>query len=232
MRQRLTYANLTATLALLIAISTGGAWAASKMSLPPKSVGQPQLRPGAIVASKIRKNAVTAPKIKAEAIKQGKLANASVTAPKLANASVEGRSLAADAVTDEKIAPETITGEKIQENTLSRVPSAQSAEYATEALSASPPAYARVTKEASLDSSQSKAIALIKAGSLPGIYCVGAQGFNPTGAQVTPYFEGAGQVTALVRVGGTTECPAPQVEVQTFEAGVRTKEGFYLALYR
>lgn len=69
-------------------------------------------------------------------------------------------------------------------------------------------------------------------GSLAGIYCVAAQGFTPRGAQITARFTGSGQVTAFARIGGTTECPAPEIEVQTFEAGVRVKQPFYIALYR
>jgi hypothetical protein len=37
---------------------------------------------------------------------------------------------------------------------------------------------------------------------------------------------------AFAKVGGTVDCPAPAVEVQTFEGGARTKEGFYVVLYR
>jgi hypothetical protein len=58
------------------------------------------------------------------------------------------------------------------------------------------------------------------------------QRFNPRGAQVTPRFTGEGDVSAYVRIGGTVDCPAPQVEVQTFDGGVRTREPFYLALWR
>ena len=230
MRSRLTYANVTATLALVIAIGTGGAWAASK--LPAKSVGQFQLRPGAVTAQKIRKNAVTAPKIKAEAVKQGKIANGSITAAKLTQGSVSGSSLQSGAITNEKLAPEAVTGDEVQENTLTQVPSAAKAEFATNAESASPPAFAAVSSEATIDSSYSKAIAAVREGTLPGIYCIAASGFNPRGAQVTPRFGGEGDVTAYVRIGGTADCPAPQVEVQTFEGGVRSREPFYVALYR
>ncbi len=230
MRPRLSYANVTATLALAIAIGTGGAYAASK--LPDRSVGEFQLRPGAVTAEKIRKNAVSAPKIKAEAIKQGKIANGSITAAKLTGGSVSNSSLQNSSVTNEKIAPEAVTGDKVNEGTLSQVPSAAKADFATNAESGNPPAFAAISSEATLDSSFSKAIQSVKEGTLGGIYCITAQGFNPRGAQVTPRFNGEGDVTAYVRIGGTVDCPAPQVEVQTFKGGVRTREPFYLALYR
>lgn len=230
MKARLTYANVTATLALIIALGTGGAYAASK--LPRRSVGEFQLRPGAVTAQKIRKNAVTAPKIKAGAVKQGKIASGSITAAKLTPGSVASSSIQGSSITNDKLAPEAVTGDKALESTFSQVPSAARAEFATDAGSASPPAFAAVSSEATIDSSFSRSIAAVKDGTLAGIYCVSAAGFNPRGAQVTPRFTGEGDVTAYVRLGGSVDCPAPQVEVQTFDGGARTREPFYIALWR
>jgi hypothetical protein len=227
---KLSYANVVSTLALVIALSGATAYAASK--LPDRSVGEFQLRPGAVTAEKIRKNAITAPKIKAEAIKQGKIAGGSITAAKMTGGSVSNSSLQEGSVTNSKLAPEAVTGDKVNEGTLSQVPSAAKADFATNAESASPPAFAAVSSEATIDSSLSKNIAQVKEGTLGGIYCITVQGFNPRGAQVTPRFNGEGDVTAYLRIGGTADCPAPQVEVQTFDGGVRTREPFYLALYR
>jgi hypothetical protein len=227
---RLSYADVTATIALVIAIGTGGAYAASK--LPDDSVGEFQLRSGAVTAQKIRKNAITSPKIKAEAVKQGKIANGSITAAKMTAGSVASSSIQDGSITNSKLAPDSVTGDKVQESTLSQVPSASHADSATDAESASPPAFAAVSSEATIDSSYSKSIASVKEGTLPGIYCVLAAGFNPRGAQVSARFSGEGDVTAYVRIGGTADCPAPGVEVQTFKAGARTREPFYLALYR
>jgi hypothetical protein len=72
----------------------------------------------------------------------------------------------------------------------------------------------------------------VQEGNLGGIYCVSAQAFTPGDAQVAPHFTGEGDVTAYVKIGGTTDCPAPVVEVQTLDGGVRTKEPFYVVLYR
>lgn len=230
MKMKLTYANVTSTLALFIALTGATAFAASK--LPDRSVGEFQLRPGAVTAEKIRKNAITAPKIKAEAVKQGKIANSSITAAKLTGGSVANSSLQSSSVTNDKLAPEAVTGDKALESTFSQVPSASKADFATNAESASPPAFAAISSEATIDSSYSKNIASVKDGTLAGIYCVSAAGFTPRGAQVTPRFTGEGDVTAYVRIGGTADCPAPLVEVQTFDGGVRTREPFYLALWR
>jgi hypothetical protein len=229
MRPKLTYANVASTLALFIALTGATAYAASK--LPDRSVGELQLRPGAVTAEKIRKNAVIAPKIKAEAVKQGKIANDSITAAKLTLGSVASSSLQNGSVTNEKLAPEAVTGDKALESTFSQVPSAAKADFASSAESGNPPAFARVSFEATIDSSLSKGVS-VKEGSLGGIYCVSGQGFTPKGAQVTPHFTGEGDVTAYVKIGGTIDCPAPAVEVQTFDGGVRAKEPFYIELYR
>jgi hypothetical protein len=230
MKPRLTYANVTSTLALFIALGGATAFAASK--IPDKSVGEFQLRPGAVTAEKIRKAAVTAPKIKEGAIKQGKIANGSITAAKMTLGSVVSSSLQEGSVTNAKIAPEAVTGDKALEATFSQVPSAAKADFATAAESANPLAFAYVTKEATLDVNLSKNIASVSAGSLAGIYCVEVSGFNPKGAQVTPQFEGGGLVSAFAKIGGTIDCPAPKVEVQIFEGAARVKAGFYVAFYR
>jgi hypothetical protein len=230
MKPKLTYANVTSTIALFIALGGATAYAATK--LPDRSVGEFQLRPGAVTAEKIRKNAVSAPKIKAEAVKQGKIAGGSITAAKLTEGSIAASSLQSSSVTNEKIAPEAVSGDKALESTFSQVPSAARADFATSAESANPPAFAAISSEATIDSSYSKAIAAVKEGILAGVYCITAAGFTPRGAQVTPRFSGEGDVTAYVKIGGTIDCPAPQVEVQTFDGGVRTREPFYLGLYR
>jgi hypothetical protein len=230
MKPKLSYANVTSTLALLLALSGATAYAASK--LPDKSVGEFQLRPGAVTAQKIRKNAVTSPKIKEGAIKQGKIANGSITAQKLTLGSVANASLQAGSVTNEKLAPEAVTGDKALESTFSQVPSANRANSAAFADSSNPEAFGLITSEAIVDQNLSKGIASAKEGSLNGIYCITVAGFAPRGAQVTPRFNGGGDVTAYVRIGGTVDCPAPGVEVQTFDGGVRAREGFYLVVYR
>ena len=58
-RKRLTYANMTSTLALLLALS-GIAYAAA---LPRNSVGKKQLKQGAVTTPKLEADAVTANKV-------------------------------------------------------------------------------------------------------------------------------------------------------------------------
>lgn len=94
-RQRLTYANVVSTLALVLVV--GGATAIAAR-VPKHSVGPHQLKSNsvtttkikanAITTRKIKKNAVTAVKIKDKAIKNEKLEDNAVTTAKIANGSV------------------------------------------------------------------------------------------------------------------------------------------------
>lgn len=230
--RHVTYANLTSTLALVVALGTGGAWAAGQLA--PKSVGAPQLRPGAVTAKKIRKNAITAPKIKAEAVKSGKIASAAVTTEKIGSGAVTAGKLGPAAVSTSALADGSVTGAKVAEDTLGKVPFAAHADSATEAESANPMAFARVSQEGVVDTALSKGIGPgdVSLGSEPGIYCVSVPGLSPKGAQVTVEYNNSSGVTAYAKVGGAPECAAPKVQVQTFNGNAHAKEPFYIALYQ
>lgn len=228
-QKRLSYANVVSTIALFLAL--GGATAYAVNQLPPKSIGAKQLRPGAVTADKIRKHAVTAPKIKEGAIKSGKIAGGAVKEAKLANASVSNLKLASGAVSTEKIGPDAVTGAQLNESTVGQVPSANNANNAGFAESANPVAFAAVSQEGNVDSANSKGDVSVSQGKEAGIYCVSVSGFSPRGAQVTPRYNGSGNLTAYVTIGGTGSCAAPSVEVQTHNGGL-VKAPFYVVLYR
>ncbi len=232
-RKRLTYANVVSSLALFIALS--GATAFAVQQLPEKSVGKRQLRPGAVISSKLRKNAVTAPKIKALAVKNGKLANGVVTTPKLGAGAVTGAQLAAAAVTGDKIANDAVTGDKVVESSLSEVPSAGKASSAVTAQSANPIVFARITSDGFVDPSNSKGLTDADVDSPQlGVYCIKVPAFAPRGGQASAQSEGGNKETiAQIKVGGTGECPVPQVEVRTWAAGKAetVKAAFYVMLY-
>jgi hypothetical protein len=229
LKLRLSYANVVSSIALFLAL--GGATAYAVNQLPPKSIGAKQLRPGAVTADKIRKHAVTAPKIEANAIKSGKIAAGAVKEPKLANASVSNQKLANGAISTEKIGPDAVTGAQLNEATVGQVPSADNADNATFAESANPVAFASVSQEGNVDTANSKGQINVSQGKEAGIYCVSVQGFSPRGAQVTPRYNGSGNLTAYVTIGGTASCPAPQIEVQTHNGGL-VKAPFYVVVYR
>jgi hypothetical protein len=232
LRRHLTYANLTATLALFIALGMGSAYAANQLAS--KSVGAKQLRPGAVTADKIRKHAVTAPKIEAAAVKQGKIANGAVTGEKIGDGVVGSSKIPSGAVTPDKIPDNSLTGMKIDEATLSQVPTAASATIATTAGTANPEAFAKVDGEGTVFLAYSKGIgtADVKQGPLPGIYCITVPTFQPRGAQATPEFTAHSDVSVYVNVTGTEACPFPKIEVQTYNNGSRQKEPFFIVFYR
>ncbi|MBF4160987.1 hypothetical protein [Nocardioides acrostichi] len=92
MKLRPTYAGVTSTLALVIALS-GGAYAATQ--LPKNSVGTRQLQKNAVTTAKIKSNAVKGPKIK----------DGSIGTADLADGGVENGDLAAGSVTPDKLEP-------------------------------------------------------------------------------------------------------------------------------
>jgi hypothetical protein len=128
-RQRVTYSNVIATMALFIAL--GGVAVAA--GLPRNSVGPKQLKRGAVTTAKIRKQAVTSGKLAPKSVINGKLGpnsvgpgnigNGAVTTAKLAKASVIAETiknsvittnkLNNDAVTTPKLANEAVTSAKL-----------------------------------------------------------------------------------------------------------------------
>jgi hypothetical protein len=207
-RPHLTYANLASSAALLLDLTTGGAYAASKLA--PKSVGERQLRPGAVTASNLRKNAVTSLKIAAGAVTLGKIAQGAVDASRLAAGAVGPFQLSSGAVITEKLASDSVTGEKVNESTLSQVPSAAKSDFATTAESANPVAFAKVSASGALDGANSKGISSVKEVEA-GVYCVAIASISPHGAQVTPIFNELKPVSAFARIGGAgSACAAPR----------------------
>ena len=99
-RNKLTYSNVFASLALFVALS-GVAVAAA---LPKNSVGTKQLKNGAVTAKKLRKEAVNNHKIRAGAVSASKIDSGAVGGAALANGAVGNSKLANNAVTNSKIA--------------------------------------------------------------------------------------------------------------------------------
>jgi uncharacterized iron-regulated membrane protein len=98
LRPRLTYANVTATLALFVALS-GGAYAAT--ALPANSVGSKQLKKSAVGTTDIQNNAITGAKIKLSSVAK---VPAATTADMSTNASHAVASAALDKVTYKTVA--------------------------------------------------------------------------------------------------------------------------------
>jgi len=155
-RKRLTYANVTATIALFMAL--GGATAIAANQLPRNSVGPRQLQPNAVRTGFLARNAVRTGKIAFEAVRAGKIAKNAVVTNRLRNGAVSGAKLAnqavgtgklgklavdtsrlgnesvqtgkigSGAISTGKIEDDAVTGPKVKESTLDQVPSAAEAD--------------------------------------------------------------------------------------------------------
>lgn len=118
-RQRLTYSNVIATMALFIAL--GGVAVAA--GLPKNSVGPKQLKRGAVTTPKIRKKAVTSAKLATGAVTIGKLGpnsvgprnigNGAITSAKLGPSSVLASAIKNGVVTTNKLNNEAVTTPKL-----------------------------------------------------------------------------------------------------------------------
>jgi hypothetical protein len=119
LRNRLTYSNVIATMALFIAL--GGVAVAA--GLPRNSVGPNQLKRGAVTAAKIRKGAVNSAKLAPKSVINGKLGpssvgpgnigNGAVTTAKLAKGSVIAETIKNSVVTTNKLNNEAVTTAKL-----------------------------------------------------------------------------------------------------------------------
>jgi len=76
--ERLSYANVISTLALIVALGTGGAYAASK-------IGPNDIKKGAVRAKHVKKNQVKAKHVARNAVRTPKIRDGAVTAAKLAD---------------------------------------------------------------------------------------------------------------------------------------------------
>jgi hypothetical protein len=118
-RQRLSYSNVIATMALFIAL--GGVAVAA--GLPKNSVGPKQLKRGAVTTAKIRKKAVTSAKLATGAVTIGKLGpnsvgpsnigNGAITSAKLGPSSVLASAIKNSVVTTNKLNNEAVTTPKL-----------------------------------------------------------------------------------------------------------------------
>jgi hypothetical protein len=105
LKARLTYANVTATIALFLALG-GGAFAA--LRVPKKSVGPKQLKASAVINPKLADAAVTELKLAAGAVTSAKLAAGAVTDPKVAGGTLTAGKIASDQVVKGVIAREVV----------------------------------------------------------------------------------------------------------------------------
>lgn len=114
----------------------------------------------------------------------------------------------------------TVTGTQVDEATLGKVPSAATADTATTALSANPPAYAHILPDGSVDVANSHNIGSGNVSRVDeGVYCI-------SGLTITPHVilaevdskDGPGVTEASVLTSNFIECPpSADAEIVTYE---------------
>lgn len=108
-RPKLTYSNVIASLALFIAL--GGAAVAA--GLPKNSVGQKQIRRGAVTARAIKPGAVVSGKLAPRSVIVGKLGPNAVTPGNIGNGAITSSKIAAGAVLASAIKNGVVTTNKL-----------------------------------------------------------------------------------------------------------------------
>jgi hypothetical protein len=112
--RRPRYADVAATLALVLALGGTSAYAAQQINQPPKhSVGKSQLKKDAVTSSRIKNGSVKGKDLRKGTIGATPLADGAVTGPKLGNGSVDTTKLANAAVGTAKLATDSVTAAKI-----------------------------------------------------------------------------------------------------------------------
>lgn len=115
LRRRLSFANVTAALALFVALG-GTSYAA--INLPANSVGPDQIRYHAVGWSAIQPNAVHAWQIQRDAVGRSEIRPGAVRKWEIANDSVGTGELRRNSVNSDKIAANAVTGPQIKDGSV------------------------------------------------------------------------------------------------------------------
>jgi hypothetical protein len=129
--RRPQHGTVVAYLALFLAVSTGGAWAATKIGaadikknairtahIKDGQVRARDLHAAAVTAGKLAANAVSGASVADGSLSGGDIADGTVTGAKVADGSLAGGDIADGAVTTTKLAPNAVTGAKVQDGSL------------------------------------------------------------------------------------------------------------------
>jgi hypothetical protein len=127
LRSRLTYANVMSTIAVFLALATGGAYAANTVfstDIVDGEVKTADLGANAVIGTKITDGTVHSAEIGDGQVRNKDLAGDAVGSDKIIDAAVGAVDLAPNAVFTSNVADNTLTGADIAESTLSDVPQA------------------------------------------------------------------------------------------------------------
>jgi hypothetical protein len=221
-RQRLSYSNVIATLALFLAL--GGVAVAA--GLPKNSVGPKQLKRGAVTAAKIRKQAVTTAKLANGAVANGKLGPNSVGPNNIGNGAITSAKLGANSVLATAIKNSVVTTNKLNNEAVTTPKLAKEA-VATAKLDNEAVTTAKLGKEsvtaAKLNKELGPLLGTLKSGqTLGGVFDVGAESKSARGASSFqfPLSKAPGiSPTDILKAGQTTaNCPGLGSDGETPQA--------------
>jgi hypothetical protein len=114
LRSRLTYANVMATIAVFIALATGGAYAANEWN-------GSNIQDGTLTGADIKDLSLGLPDYGANSISTGKLKDQDVRTQDLRELGVTNSKIAWDSVSSGKVINNNLTGDDINESTLENV---------------------------------------------------------------------------------------------------------------
>jgi hypothetical protein len=117
LRSRMTYANVMATIAVFIALATGGAYAANEWN-------GSNIQDGTLTGADIQDLSLGLPDYGANSISTGKLKDGDVRTQDLRDLGVTNPKIAWDSVSSGKVINNNLTGDDINESTLRGVPKA------------------------------------------------------------------------------------------------------------
>jgi hypothetical protein len=124
LRKWLSYGNVTATLAVFLAIS---GTAAAVTLAPANSVVSGSIKDGEVRPPDLAGAAVTGPKLRDDAVRGGKVADGSLSGADVRDGSLAGVDLAANSVDTDSVQDNAITGAKIADGAIARVKIAKNA---------------------------------------------------------------------------------------------------------
>jgi hypothetical protein len=125
--RRPSHGAVVAYLALFLALTTGGAWAAAQIGaddIQKNAVRSRHIKDGQVTTKDVRNQAVTSAKVRDGSLGGADLTDGSVGGADLTDGAVGNAKLAADAVTGDKVLNNSLTGSDVNETTLGQVPDA------------------------------------------------------------------------------------------------------------
>jgi hypothetical protein len=121
MRPRLSYANVAATLALVVAVGAAGggeAVASAVKKLAPNSVGTKNIKNGAVTGAKVKDRSLTGTDIKLGSIGGAEIKNGSIGGIDIADGSIGSQDIGKGQIFDQNLATGSVNSRAIRDNSI------------------------------------------------------------------------------------------------------------------